>query len=91
MNIAVNWVLVIMSFLLGSRQANVWVLLTGTILTVTVWTVHVFLNNDGMNGMDCVCVNVYFHDRRARANHASGFISSNILDRLDVIFGSKFE
>ena len=89
MHIAVNWVIAIMSFLWGSRQANVWVLLTGTILTV--WTVHVFRNNDGMNGMECMCVDVYFHERRAKLDHASGFISSNILDRLDVIFGLKFE
>ena len=75
MHIAVNWVIVIMSFLWGSRQANVWVLMTGTIF----------------NGMDCMCVDVYFHERREILDHASGFISSNILDRLDAIFGSKFE
>ena len=90
MHIAVNWVLVIMSFLLGSRQANVWVLLTGTILTVTVWTVHVFRNNDGMNGMDCVRVDVCFCERREISICASGFISSNILERVHAIFGSRF-
>ena len=58
---------------------------------LTVWTVHVFRNNDGMNGMDCVREDVYFHERRETLTHASGFISSNILERFDAIFGSRFE
>ena len=75
MNIAVSWVIIIMLFLWGSRRANVWVLLTGTIF----------------NGMDCVREDVYFNERRETLTHASGFISSNILERVHAIFGSKFE
>ena len=50
-----------------------------------------FADRDNFNGMDCMCVDVYFHERREILDHASGFISSNILDRVHAIFGSKFE
>ena len=49
--------------------------------TMTVWTVWT----------DCMCVDVYFHERWAKGRHDFWYMSSNILDRVHAIFGSRFE
>ena len=44
-----------------------------------------------MNNMDCMCADVYFHERRETLWHDFWYMSSNIIERVHAIFGSEFE